>query len=59
VRVGKAAVRREARSNYRELCAMMPTELEAADEVAKSGIEAEVIEICARWSLDSERLWNR
>jgi 2-oxoisovalerate dehydrogenase E1 component beta subunit len=57
VPIGKAAVRREGKHlTIVSYAAMMHTSLEAADELAKSGIEAEVIDLRTLAPLDSDTI---
>src|SRR6266853_4185513 len=57
VPIGKAAVRREGKHlTIVSYAAMMYTALEAADELAKSGIEAEVIDLRTLAPLDSDTI---
>ena len=57
VPIGKAAVRREGRDlTIVSYAAMLHTSLEAAAELAKEGIEAEVIDLCTLLPLDRETI---
>jgi 2-oxoisovalerate dehydrogenase E1 component beta subunit len=57
VPIGKAAVRREGRHlTIVSYAAMMHTSLEAAEELAKQGIEAEVIDLRTLAPLDSDTI---
>jgi 2-oxoisovalerate dehydrogenase E1 component beta subunit len=57
VPIGKAAVRREGKHiTIVSYAAMMHTSLEAADELAKEGIEAEVIDLRTLAPLDSDTI---
>jgi 2-oxoisovalerate dehydrogenase E1 component beta subunit len=57
VPIGKAAVRREGRHlTIVSYAAMMHTSLEAANELAKEGIEAEVIDLRTLAPLDSDTI---
>src|ERR1700682_1776435 len=57
VPIGKAAVRREGRHlTILSYAAMMHTSLEAADALAKEGIEAEVIDLRTLLPLDEETI---
>jgi 2-oxoisovalerate dehydrogenase E1 component beta subunit len=57
VPIGKAAVRREGRDlTILSYAAMMHTSLEAADMLAKEGIEAEVIDLRTLLPLDEEAI---
>jgi 2-oxoisovalerate dehydrogenase E1 component beta subunit len=59
VPLGKAAVRREGRNlTIISYAAMMYPSLEAADELAKEGIEAEVIDLRTLLPLDRETIIN-
>ena len=59
VPIGKAAVRREGRHlTIISYAAMMHTSLEAAEELAKDGIEAEVIDLRTLLPLDEETIVN-
>jgi 2-oxoisovalerate dehydrogenase E1 component beta subunit len=59
VPIGKAAVRREGRHlTILSYAAMMHTSLEAADSLAKEGIEAEVIDLRTLLPLDEETILN-
>ena len=59
VPIGKAAVRREGKHlTIVSYAAMMHTSLEAAEELAKEGIEAEVIDLRTLAPLDSETIVN-
>jgi 2-oxoisovalerate dehydrogenase E1 component beta subunit len=59
VPLGKAAVRREGRDlTIISYAAMMYPSLEAADELAKEGIEAEVIDLRTLLPLDRETIIN-
>src|SRR5712675_892224 len=59
VPIGKAAVRREGRHlTILSYAAMMHTSLEAADALAKEGIQAEVIDLRTLLPLDEETILN-
>ena len=60
VPIGKAVVRREGRDlTIVSYAAMLHTSLEAAAELAKEGIEAEVIDLRTLLPLDRKRFWPR
>src|ERR1700735_2972002 len=59
VPIGKAAIRREGRHlTIVSYAAMAHTSLEAADQLAKEGIEADVIDLRTLLPLDSETILN-
>src|SRR5581483_8485272 len=59
VPIGKAAVRREGRHlTIVSYAAMLHTSLEAAEELAREGIEAEVLDLRTLLPLDEEAIVN-